>query len=105
MRQTFLEKQAGHLYVILFQQNNFGHIRNLCLPQNEKQGFIFFAHLKKKKTEQNNYTMLSKISNLILNRFQIPSESDPPTQSLPKMRKGGRVLIMGKGGPFRTTSF
>ena len=42
--------------------------------------------------------MLSKISNLILNRFQIPSESDPPTQSLPKMREGGRVLKKGEGG-------
>ena len=51
MRQTFLEKQAGHHYVIFFQ-DNFGHIEKfMSAPKNVKQGFIFFAHLKK-KTEQ-----------------------------------------------------
>ena len=48
---AFLEKQAGHNYVIFFQQNNFGHIRNLCLPPKRKEGFHFFCPLEK-KTEQ-----------------------------------------------------
>ena len=49
MRQTFLGKQAGHLHVIFSTEQILGTLRNLCLPQNENQGFIFFAHLKKKQ--------------------------------------------------------
>ena len=88
MRQTFLGKQAGHLHVIFFNRTILGTLKKLMSAPKRKPGFHFFCPLEK-KTEQSNYTMLWKISNLILNRFQIPSEPDPP-RSLPRIEGGGR---------------
>ena len=57
------------------------------IQKKEKQGFIFFAHLKK-KTDHSNYNMLWKISNLIDSKF--PVNRTPPPQSLLRIEGGGK---------------
>ena len=104
MRQTFLGKQAGHHHVIFFQQDNFWHFKKIMYAPKQKSGFHFFCPLEK-KTEQSNYTMLWKISNLILNRFQISSEPDPHDHSSGLRDGGDGLLKMGREDHFETPSF
>ena len=101
---TFLGRPAIHNHVnFFFQQHNFGHFKKFMYAPKRKSGFHFFAHLK--KTEQSNYTMFWKISNLILNRFQIPSEPDPPTVTSQDWGRGEGFSKRGRGDHFETPLF
>ena len=52
MHHSILENKQVTIMLFFFNKKILGALKNLCLPQNEKQGFIFFAHLKKKQNKQ-----------------------------------------------------
>ena len=83
-----------------FLKENFGHADKFMLSPTWK-GFNFFCLFKKKTEHKSDFTNLWKISNLIHDRFNIPSESCPH----PSRLKGEGNNKKGEGGPFRNTYF
>ena len=100
----FGKTSRSQLCYFFFNKTILGALKN-CLPQNEKQGFIFFAHLKKKKQNKTTTPCCQKLAIWFSNRLQIPSKPDPP-RSLHRIEGRGRGFQKrGRGDHFKTPIF
>ena len=79
-----------------FFRTILGTLKNLCLPQNVKQDFIFFPTWKKKQNKATTQCC-EKLAIWFSNRLQIPSKPDPP-RSLHRIEGGGTGSQKGEGG-------